>query len=145
MMVLTERMNWSQCASARSWTQMAAAVINWTLPWRRSSESVLSGVEGYDAVIFEAECEQFSIHLALRSLICDCLPGENAPVPGFKNQLLCFSAVSTCVRQFRNTICVFCVESSRPKKLPPSGGSMPTTCENSCRSAVTWAPIVPPT
>src|SRR5713101_7472086 len=33
-------MNWSQYASARSWTQMDAAAINWTLPWRRSSESV---------------------------------------------------------------------------------------------------------
>src|SRR2546423_2252410 len=33
-------MNWSQCASGRSWTQRDAAAISWTLPWRRSSESV---------------------------------------------------------------------------------------------------------
>jgi hypothetical protein len=37
--------NWSQGASVRSWTQMDAAAINWTLPWRRSSESVSLNVE----------------------------------------------------------------------------------------------------
>ncbi len=39
MMVPTE-CNWSQCASARSWTQVDAAAINWTLRCHRLSESV---------------------------------------------------------------------------------------------------------
>src|SRR6202140_2871726 len=82
--------------------------------------------------------------LALGSLTCQCVALGNDAVPGFQYKPLCFPAASNSARQWRNTICVFCVESSAPKPLPPSTGSKPTPSDILRRSGGTGASRAPP-